>query len=154
MKILFLDIDGVLNSDRSCMAFDGYPHDFSEAGLAKFDNVALGLLRRLVRVTECSVVLSSTWRMYYTPEQASEGLQVPVIDVTPDLGSYETRGSEVAAWLDQHPEVEAFAIVDDIPVFDAFPALQARFVQTNPLIGLNMDDYRQLRHLLAPDCFG
>lgn len=50
MKILFLDIDGVLNSDRSNMAFSGYPHSFSDADMAKFDNVALGLLRRLVTV--------------------------------------------------------------------------------------------------------
>jgi len=152
MKVLFFDIDGVVNSERSSLALNGYPHDFSEADLARFDHVAVALVRRLCRVTKSVIVLSSTWRMYFTPGQVSEALDLPVIDKTPDLGSYDTRALEVNAWLAEHPEVTAFAIVDDVPVFDASPELQARFVQTDPRIGISLDDYRQLRHLLDPEC--
>lgn len=150
MKVLFLDIDGVLNSERSSLALGGYPHDFSEGDMAKFDHVAIALVRHLCRVTGCSVVLSSSWREYFTPHQVANALDLPVMDKTPDLGSYETRALEINAWLAEH-HVERYAIVDDVPVFDVLPPLQARFVQTDPRIGLSLDDYRQLRHLLAPE---
>jgi len=41
-KVLFLDLDGVLNSARSCYALGGFPHGFDSANMAKFDHVALG----------------------------------------------------------------------------------------------------------------
>lgn len=153
MNVLFFDIDGVVNSERSSLGLGGYPHSFAETDMPKFDHVAVGLIRRLCRVTKTQIVLSSTWRMYHTPGQVSEALDLPVIDRTADHGSYDTRGSEIAAWLAEHPEVEAYAIVDDVPVCDGHPDLQARFVQTNPMTGLSLDDYRQLRHLLAPECY-
>jgi hypothetical protein len=152
MKVLFFDIDGVVNSDRSSMALGGYPHDFSEADMPKFDHVALGLIRRLCRVTETVIVLSSTWRIYHRPGVVAEALDLPVIDETPDHGSYDTRGSEIAAWLAEHPEVTTFAIVDDVAICDGHPELAARFVQTNPQRGVSLSDYRQLRHLLDPEC--
>lgn len=149
MKILFLDIDGVLNSERSCFAFDGYPHSFDPGDLPKFDLVALALVRKLCRVSECAVVLSSTWRLY--PDlraQAAEALDLPIIDATPDHGGYDGRSTEVTAWLAAHPEVTSYAIVDDLPVFDACPANQARFVQTDPAIGMTLATYRALRLVL------
>lgn len=149
MKILFLDIDGVLNSERSSFAFNGYPHDFSAHDMALFDHVAVALVRKLCAVTGCVIVLSSTWRLNFTAAQAAEALDLPIIDRTPDLGSYDTRSSEVSAWLAEHPEVTSYAIVDDVPVFDDPPANQSRFVQTDPAIGMTLDTYRALCFVLA-----
>lgn len=151
MRVLFLDIDGVANSERSSLALGGYPHDFSAADMAKFDHVALALIRRVCRVTETVIVLSSTWRIFHRPGVVAEALDLPVIDETPDHGGYDTRGSEIAAWLAQHPEVTTYAIVDDVPICDGHPDLAARFVQTNPEWGVSLSDYRQLRHLLDPE---
>lgn len=150
-RVLFFDIDGVVNSERSNAAFGGYPHDFSAAELAKFDPVALALIRKLCDACDAWVVLSSTWRLYHKAEQAAAALELPVIDVTPDHGSYDTRASEIAAWLAAHPEITQFAIVDDVPVFDSHPELQARFVQTDPMAGLSLNNYRSLRHLLSTE---
>jgi hypothetical protein len=137
MKVLFFDIDGVVNSERSSLALGGYPHDFSEADMARFDHVALGLIRRVCRVTGAVIVLSSTWRIYHRPGVVAEALDLPVIDETPDHGGYDTRGTE---------------IVDDVAICDGHPELAARFVQTNPDFGVSLGDYRQLRHLLDPEC--
>lgn len=153
-RVLFLDIDGVINSERSRLAFGGYPHDFTPEEYAKFDPVALALIQRLCRVTECSVVLSTSWRTLFTLEQVARGLDLPVMGATPDLGSDFTRVHEIAFWLEQHPEVTSYAIVDDLFLdWSEHPELEARFVQTNPDFGLSLSDYRELRHHLAPGCY-
>ena len=45
MKVLLLDIDGVLNSARTCTAFGGFPVRLDH--LEAFDKVALGMIQRL-----------------------------------------------------------------------------------------------------------
>lgn len=151
MKVLFLDIDGVLNSERSSLACDGYPHSFVPDDLDKFDWIAVSLVRKLCNVASCSIVLSSSWRLQFTVEEAVRALDLPIIGATPDHGDYDSRATEIHAWLAAHPEVERYAIVDDIPQFRTMPELQAKFVQTDPALGLSLSDYRQLRHLLQPD---
>lgn len=142
MKVLFLDIDGVLNSRRSQMAFGAYPHDFSN--MQQFDLVAVGLIRRLCRVTDCSVVLSSDWRYYTTAHLAANALDLPIMDVTPQLNG--TRGLEINAWLSAHPEVTRFAIVDDISQF--MDSQRPFFVQTDDAFGLTLRDYSDLLAIL------
>src|SRR5687767_10572458 len=55
MKIVFLDIDGVLNTRRSCHAQRGRPRPF--------DVDAISALNRVLRQTGARVVMSSTWRI-------------------------------------------------------------------------------------------
>lgn len=144
MKILFLDVDGVLNSRRTQIAFDGFPHDFTPAGMAKFDHVAIALIRRLCCETDCSVVLSSDWRYTCSAHETANALDLPVIDVTPRLPG--SRGLEINAWLAAHPSVLSFAIVDDIA--QMLPSQQAQFVQTDELHGLTLTDYLDLKRIL------
>jgi hypothetical protein len=150
LKVLIFDIDGVVNSERSCAAFDGYPHDFSPRDMARFDHVALALVRRLCDSTDCSIVVSSTWRTTFTLHEIGCKLELPVMAATPDLGGEFSRADEIAAWLKAHPEVTHYAIVDDLPLYFEDIEHQARFVQTNEEFGLSLADYRQLRRLLLP----
>lgn len=153
MKILFLDIDGVCNSQRSLTAFGEYPTDFSAREMAFFDMVAVALVRRLCRVTGCKVVLSSTWRYFFSAEQVATALDLPVIDCTPkstEEADYARRGGEIYAWLDQHPEVTHYAIVDDVNAM--LPEQQRHLVQTDERCGLSLDDYHRLyMNLTDPD---
>lgn len=151
MKALFLDIDGVLNSRRTEVAFGGYPHDFSEHDMARFDWVAVGLIRKLCRETGAQIVLSSTWRLHFTVAEVAAGLDLPIVDATPDSpAGYDGRGHEIAAWLADHPEVTHYAIVDDLAVMRREQA--AHFVQTNDECGLTLDDYDALHcRLTDPD---
>jgi hypothetical protein len=146
-KIMFLDIDGVLNSRRTCIAFDGFPHSFSDSDLVKFDWVAVGLISNLCRETGCKIVLSSTWRYDYTAEQCAEAFDLPIIDITPNL--MRGRGWEIAEWLEDHPEVTTYAIVDDIA--DMRPSQQQNFVQTDEMLGLTVVDWRKLKNILEFD---
>lgn len=151
MKVLFLDIDGVVNSDRSAFALGGYPHDFTPPDLVKFDHVALGLVRRLCRDLNVQIVLSSTWRYHFPVWKVAEGLDLPIFDCTPmpEYCEYANRGHEVAAWLTKHPEVTSWAIVDDINAF--LPGQQDRFVQTNDKYGLTLENYARLAQILGSE---
>jgi hypothetical protein len=148
MKVLFLDIDGVLNSDRTAFAHGGYPHNFSPDHLALFDRTAIALVRRLCADHGVQIVLSSTWRYHFPVWKVAEGLDLPVIGHTPKPADceYMNRGREIALWLSEHPEVTHYAIVDDINAM--LPEQQPYFVQTDERDGLSLGDYARLAHIL------
>ncbi|OQC17563.1 HAD domain-containing protein [Candidatus Skiveiella danica] len=141
MKVLFLDIDGVLNSRRTAVAFGSYPHKL--AHLERFDHAALGLVRRLCEAG-VSVVLSSSWREEYQHSEIGRALDLPIIGGTPVLSG--SRGSEIAAWLVEHEDVRTWAIVDDDP--DMLEEQRGCFVQTDPDNGLLWGDYVALCAIL------
>jgi len=110
MKVLFLDIDGVCNSGNFAMAGNSLWNNT--------DPAAVKLVKRIIKETKCDVVLSSTWRMYPDSRKAVKKQVCHYIDCTKDLqggakrGVVE-RGHEVQEWLDRHPAVEQYAILDD-----------------------------------------
>lgn len=136
-RILFLDLDGVLNSRRTCMAFGDFPHGLDPLAVAKFDPVGLALVRHFCRATGARVVLSSSWRILHPWREVGEALQLPIIDATPRLAG--PRGQEIAAWLAAHPEVEQWAILDDDG--DMLPEQLPRFVHTRHDEGLVWADF-------------
>lgn len=105
MKILFLDIDGVLNCEFTFHTNQSaYP----------FDPYMSLLVHRIVEATGCKVVLSSSWR--YHPDGVKvieEKALIKIHDITPKLRMSLSRGAEVRQWLEAHPEVERYAILDD-----------------------------------------
>lgn len=118
MKVIFLDIDGVLNSSRSCAVYGGYPFPGrrEERDWEKFDGVAVGMLRRIVKKTGASCVLSSSWRLGMSDAEMRElgsYLDVPMIGRTRSNAGLEKRGAQIQDWLDEHPEVERYVILDD-----------------------------------------
>lgn len=153
IKVLFLDIDGVLNSRRTCEAFGGpltggFPHAFDEKNMTLFDHAAIGLIRKLCEKTDASIVLSSSWRIIHSVHDCANGLDLPIFDRTPILNwSGRTRGDEIAAWLADHPEVTRYAIVDDDS--DMLAEQKQYFVQTAFQEGLTWANYEALQCLLG-----
>jgi HAD domain in Swiss Army Knife RNA repair proteins len=103
MKIIFLDIDGVLNCDKTRNP-RGFPYVVDPKLLARF--------KRLLKATRAKVVLSSSWRCDPVGLLAARHWGVPFFDVCPDKPK-SPRGKEMLTWLDEHPEVTRFAIIDD-----------------------------------------
>ena len=115
MKVMFLDIDGVLNSHR-------YDMSRSEAD-GNIDVSRLALVKTLVDRTGAEIVLTSTWREHWDPKGADTdavgaeleatlarcGLRL--YDKTPVIGE---RAQEITAWLGQNTDVEKYVIFDDI----------------------------------------
>jgi hypothetical protein len=145
VKVLFLDIDGVLNSRRSVVAFNGYPHSFEGKDRERFDWVAVGLIRALCQETGTAIVLSSSWRILHSVHECANGLDLPIFYRTPSLS--KCRGAEIAEWLSEHPEVTAYAIVDDDS--DMLPEQKQYFVQTTEKNGLTIENWADLKRILG-----
>ena len=124
MKVIFLDVDGVLNSEVSREQernnFDNWmEHEVSE--------MHVNNLKKIVDATGAQIVLSSSWRFDHPKATGRDFIADPlmkildrklkavgldIIDVTPDLRG-KIRGAEIQDWLDRHSEVERFVILDD-----------------------------------------
>lgn len=114
MKVIFLDIDGVLCCARSCAALGGYPAAGNPVSWGKFDEVAIKLLQDLIRKTGSIIVLSSSWRNEANLDALQWRLSVRIEDVTRASATpTEYRGAQIHDWLIRHPGVEAYAILDD-----------------------------------------
>lgn len=119
MKLLFLDIDGVLNSHDWYVRRGGYVG--RERPMQELDPEACARLQGLCSATGAQIVVSSTWRLIYKlPALRSllgaRGISVPVLGVTPSAPR-EERGLEIQRWLDttaaKHGDVESIVILDD-----------------------------------------
>jgi hypothetical protein len=133
-KVLFLDIDGVLNSRETMISRECLSTCDGRVGMA----LSLLLnLKRIVDLSNCDVVISSTWRVGGVEEGTrfhqeltrypeGESIFRRVIgrtvdgwhffedeDVSKFSKARSMRGAEIREWLGRHPTVERFAIVDD-----------------------------------------
>lgn len=132
MKVVFLDIDGVLNN-------------FDLIRRNGFDYIDAGMVRRLatvVRKTSAQIVLSSFWRL--NPRDRSlvdcalghSGLAV--LDRTPSIPG--PRADEISEWILSNPGVKRFAILDDDE--DAGIGMEHSFFNTDPEVGITPEIVR------------
>ena len=124
MKMIFLDFDGVMVTDRYQAQLTAINSPLRDEYGAKFDPVCVENLRRIIDSTDADIVVISTWKM----EMGLDGIQqmwnarnLPgkVIGVTPDIDPIH-RGDEIQAWLDANPGAVRYAIIDDTPFLDFF----------------------------------
>ena len=157
-KICFLDCDGVLNSDATFDYYGGWGGHFSETDPATEQNVRWGQelvdnLKYIVEQTGASIVISSTWRHYFSVEKFKEMFKVygwdkaPVIAKTAELNyrSNTCRGLEINKYLSEN-KVDSYVILDDISQF--LIEQQEAFVHTNMLDGLSFDDAKKAVEIL------
>ena len=141
MKIIFLDIDGVVNCNSTkerCRNVMGVEQD------------KIALVKQIVEATGAKIVLSSTWRLdslvfengrtvnagdfeYLVGEFAKQGLEF--FDVTP-CHSDQWRGREILEWLSKAEEpIEGYVVIDD-DVFDIVTECKGHVLITSPETGL------------------
>jgi len=119
MKILFLDVDGVLINRKVLMAKHAAAKLTPDVRVFDYpDSVCVKLVNEILEKTGAKIVVSSCWRIGRTTEELvtlfeSWGITPgAVIDRTINNWDW-VRGQEIQEWLDRHPEVESFVIVDD-----------------------------------------
>lgn len=115
LKVIFLDFDGVLNSAK-------YLLGCGDCGMA-IDPTRMVLLKQIVDATDAKIVLSTSWREHWSKDMmncdstgvlinsifSTYGLQI--FDKNPEL--HKGRETEIKSWLDAHPEVKSFVVLDD-----------------------------------------
>lgn len=142
MKVIFLDVDGVLNSEKDLLEAKGKSELFDRP---------LILLKELVESTKAKIVVSSTWRIGCSKSGRNswygEGIfktltdrlaeyQMEVYDITPVINKPGVqRGDEIRAWLENaKEEIDAFVILDDDADMCEFTG--TNLVQTSMKTGL------------------
>jgi hypothetical protein len=103
MKVIFLDIDGVLNCSKTRNPRN-LPYVMDPKLLKRF--------KRLLERTGAKVVLSSTWRYDPAGLFSAKRQGIPFIGVTPDMPR-KPRRQEILAWLKGHPKVARYVVIDD-----------------------------------------
>lgn len=135
MKIIFLDIDGVLNSTAYR----------SQLGMRYFSQIIdrrkMPLLKEIVEETGAQIVLSSTWRKFWNPgEKQTDSAGQYFSDLFQEYGLWihsktpvlerAGRNDEIQAWLDRYPYIDGYVILDDKD-FGWSDSLRTHFVQTD-----------------------
>jgi len=122
MKVIFLDIEGVLVTSRN---ISNVATIDSRTAVQPdiFDKVAVQNLDRLLKETGAKIVVSSFWRMGIPKANLILMLKLagiknpPVIDVTPFVWDNNlkrtNRAKEILKWLTQHPFIEEYVVIDD-----------------------------------------
>ncbi|MGA2647414.1 MAG: HAD domain-containing protein [Candidatus Sulfotelmatobacter sp.] len=150
MKVIFLDIDGVLINNASLLNM--------ESSYVP-DEKCVQELNELINRTDAKIVVSSCWRIGRTLAELQDllsgwGIKGIVLDKTPDpLNSREKeRGLEILRWLAERnkgkDDVESFVILDDNKYM---PTLLEFLVQTKFEPGLTRRNAEKaLQILLKP----
>lgn len=138
-KIIFLDFDGVLNTEyyQGLLQFQG--KQWQDEYGAFFDPKVVRQLKRVIDTTGADIVVESSWK-YLGLEAMQElwrGRNLPgkVIDITPSLTDNASKGEEIAAWLSEHatPDTRYVIIDDEYVILDSQIPY---FIWTNPYEGL------------------
>ena len=150
-KYLFLDFDGVLNTEfyQDLLMSQGKP--FRDKHGPFFDPVAVEQLKRVIDSTRADIVVESSWK--YLGLEAMQDMwtdrQLPgrVIAVTPSivsaswslddngLDARQSKGIEIDFWLFENATQDArYVIIDDEYVI--LDSQLPRFILTNPFDGL------------------
>lgn len=106
IKIIFLDIDGVLNHELFYKANRHVTEDVPYPA-SNIDPVSIKKLNRLIRRTGAKIVITSTWRLGRTIMELqdileSRGFEGEIIDKTDSLDfkiNWTCRGNEIFKWI-------------------------------------------------------
>lgn len=161
-NVIFLDIDGVLNSN---FWNDSHQKEISDGTL--IDTEKIRLLAKLVRKTNSKIILHSGWKFWFDSnlrptrkesENLSRLLQqegIMINGMTPDFSTEEIRkskkfslvkASEILAWLADHKEVDKWIVIDDLDLHN--PEIEMHQIKTDSSIGLTIEDIQKAEKLL------
>lgn len=150
MKVIFLDVDGVLNNIKNTVKVvkrnrrKGMPLRSNSFYFVPFDRRCLKNLARIVRRTKAKIVVTSTWRrgkedMAVLESRLAEYGMV-VTDTTKVLGA---RGAEIKDWIKEHEvnvdPIKFVVLDDDTYDIDNFLGTE-RVIETDGKYGLTFSD--------------
>lgn len=161
-KVVFLDIDGVLNSN---FWNESHQREISDGTL--IDESKIKLLCKLVKRTDAGIILHSGWKYWFGSDlkplrKEAENLRsllekegLTIAGVTPDHATEEikktkkfslVKADEILAWLKQHEEIDRWVVLDDLDLHNA--EIAKHQIKTDQTIGLTMEDVEKAEMIL------
>ena len=161
-RVVFLDIDGVLNSD---LWNENHQREISDGTL--IDESKVKMLCKLIKDTDAQIILHSGWKYWFDSDlkplrREAENLRILVekeglviSGMTPDLATAEIKKSkkfslvkagEILAWLKQHNDVDSWVVLDDLDLYSA--EIEMHQVKTDRRIGLTIEDVEKAKRML------
>lgn len=134
MKIIFLDIDGVLT-----LSSNGY----------RFDGQCLKNLKELIRRHDAKIIICSSWKedtLKKTIRNLPAEIKESAIDQTPDLPG-RSKGHEIQAWITLNT-VDSYVILDDQPEEYLTYQKELHLVVTDPKTGLTREKCKEADWIL------
>lgn len=146
--IVFLDIDGVLNSTRFFHRDNPLPKNDKRSHL---DSSAINHLNE---IADWNFVLSSSWRKYHDIDSinnmlSSMGFKGKILDYTPVLNwKGRVRGNEIAVWLGDNKmrDSKNYVIFDDDS--DMLYSQRNNFVHVDNYFGLGPNHVWRAKKML------
>ena len=175
MKIIFLDVDGVLNCQMDFQVKSIYfrkkdmllwfkkllrlchiplPRILRRQSMYVLNKKMVKRLHKIVGATGAKIVVSSTWRRFkhnlvYLQENGVDYIDITPIFNTPPSERYGQRGAEIQEWIDKHKEmnIEKYVIIDD--GWDFLDYQRPFYVETQWLNGLQDKHVKQAIKMLS-----
>ena len=98
------------------------------------------------------IVVTSTWRRSENYKECliNGGLRegIEILGRTSDFYG-KPRGAEIQAYLDEHPEITYYIIIDDDS--DLLPEQMNHFIQTDYRVGFNLKDFEKFEKIYMSD---
>lgn len=161
-NVIFLDIDGVLNSN---FWNENHQREISDGTL--IDEEKIGILATLVKETDSLIILHSGWRIWFdtdlTPLRkesqrlvdmfTKEGIQID--GITPDLTTEEIRrtkkfslvkAEEILLWVKMHEDISGWVVIDDLDLHNE--TIETHQVKTDVTVGLTVEDVEKAKKIL------
>lgn len=159
MKIIFLDIDGVLNSYQEWVPVAERMKSDLVWDLHDLTPKYIERLNEIIEKTDAKIVISSSWRLQYSPHEIEDMLifrgfkgsvidEIPLIaesgwmEQKPRLEKIELngvinadRGDEIQYWLN-HNQVSNFIILDDIDYDNVIKYFYSHFIHIKKGTGI------------------
>lgn len=163
MKAVFLDIDGVLNSEIWNKA---HQIDISKGVL--IDETKIDLLSRIIKATKAVIVLHSGWRFWLNDNlqpmrvEAATLIElfgkynISIYDKTPDLSNDEikktkkfslVKAEEIIKWLWEHKEIEHYLVLDDLDLHSK--EISEHQIRTDFTVGLMEEEVDRAIKMLS-----
>ena len=166
-KIVFLDIDGVLNTEhyQGLLEYQGKPWQ-DEYG-AFFDPKSVKQLKKIIDATDADIVVESSWKYLglYAMKELWDVRNLPgiVIAITPlsvsdehlininldylDTSILNCKGIEISSWLSKYETQDIrYVIIDDEYVI--LNSQLSHFILTNPYEGITEEQANQAISIL------
>ena len=153
MNIIFLDIDGVLNTSDSFKKEYYKSKELNRSRIYPIDEDRLLYLLEIVNLTNSKIVLTSSNRVNFIKINnkliplnntgkdilnAFNKYNLSIYDITP-YDNNRVRGNEIKMWLDNNSNIDNYIIIDDEEV--GLELYKDKLIKTNlnnEIYGLNI----------------